>query len=96
MTQRELANKNEAAILKALAAAGQSRVAAELGISESQVSRWKSTGEIAKTADFLAVLGLELHEQGSLHMRREVVESLKVIAALGLELSPELMTEKTR
>ncbi|MFG0381077.1 CII family transcriptional regulator [Pseudomonas sp. zbq_18] len=94
MSQRELASKNEAAILRALAGVGQKRVAEGLGISESAVSRMKSGGELAKTAELLAALGLELHEVGSLHMRKEVAESLRVLAALGLELSPELMTEK--
>lgn len=94
MTRAELANKNEAAILRALARTGQKAVAEELGISESVMSRMKSSGELAKTAELLAALGLELHEMGSLHMRRDVAESLRVLAALGLELSPELMTEK--
>ena len=94
MTRAELANKNETAILRALAGLGQKRLAEELGVSESAVSRMKSDGELAKTADLLAVLGLELHEVGSLHMRKEVAESLRVLAGLGLELSPELMTEK--
>ena len=94
MTRAELANKNEAAILRALARAGQKRVAEELGVSESLVSRMKSGGELAKTAELLAALGLELNEVGSLHMRKEVAESLRVLAALGLELSPELMTGK--
>ena len=94
MTRAELANKNETAILRALARAGQKAVAEDLGVSESLISRMKSGGELAKTADLLAVLGLELHEVGSLHMRREVADSLRVLAALGLELSPELMTEK--
>lgn len=96
MTRAELANKNETAILRALARAGQKAVAEELGVSESLVSRMKSGGDIAKTADLLAVLGLELHDAGSLHMRREVAESLRVLAALGLELPPELMVEKNR
>ena len=94
MTRAELANKNETAILRALARAGQKAVAEELGVSESLISRMKSGGELAKTAELLAALGLELHEVGSLHMRRDVAESLRVLAALGLELSPELMTEK--
>lgn len=94
MTRAELANKNEIAILRALARIGQKRVAEGMGVSESAVSRMKSGGELAKTAELLAVLGLELHEVGSLHMRRDVAESLRVLAALGLELSPELMTEK--
>lgn len=94
MTRAELANKNETAILRALARTTQKAVAEELGVSESLVSRMKSGGELAKTAELLAVLGLELHEVGSLHMRKEVAESLRVLAALGLELSPELMTEK--
>lgn len=94
MTRAELANKNETAILRALARAGQKAVAEGMGVSESAVSLMKSGGELAKTAELLAVLGLELHEVGSLHMRRDVAESLRVLAALGLELSPELMTEK--
>lgn len=94
MTRPELASKNESVILRALARAGQKAVAEELGVSESVISRMKSGGELGKTADLLAVLGLELHEVGSLHMRKEVVESLRVLAALGLDLSPELMTEK--
>lgn len=94
MTRAELASKNEALILRALAGIGQKRVAEGLGVSESAVSRMKSGGELAKTAQLLAALGLELHEVGSLHMRKEVAESLRVLAALGLELSPELMTEK--
>ena len=96
MTRAELANKNEAAILRALARAGQKAIADELGVSESTVSRMKSEGHFAKVADQLAVLGLELHDVGSLHMRKEVAESLRVLAALGLELSPELMVEKNR
>lgn len=96
MTRAELANKNETAILRALACIGQKAVAESLGVSESAVSRMKSGGELAKTADLLAVLGLELHDVGSLHMRRDVAESLRVLAALGLELSPELMVEKNR
>ena len=96
MTRAELANKNQAAILRALAHATQKAVAEGLGVSESAVSRMKSDGELAKTADLLAVLGLELHDAGSLHMRRDVAESLRVLAALGLELSPELMVEKNR
>ena len=96
MTRAELANKNETAILRALAAAGQKNVAEALGVSESVMSRMKSGGELAKAADLLAVLGLELHDAGSLHMRREVADSLRVLAALGLELSPELMVEKNR
>ena len=94
MTRAELANKNEAAILRALARAGQKAVAEELGISESVMSRMKSSGELAKAADLLAVLGLEVHEAGSLHMKKEYVEAMRALAGLGLELSPELMTEK--
>lgn len=94
MTRAELANKNETAILRALAGLGQKRLAEELGVSESAVSRMKSGGDIAKTADLLAVLGLEVHEAGSLHMKKEYVEAMRVLAGLGLELSPDLMTEK--
>lgn len=94
MTRTELASKNEALILRALARTGQNNFAKEFGVTETVASRMKSRGELAKIADLLAVLGLELHEAGSLHMRKEIVESLRVLAALGLDLSPELMTEK--
>lgn len=86
MTRAELANKNETEILRALARAGQKAVAEELGVSESLVSRMKSGGELVKTAELLAALGLKLHEMGSLHMRKEVADSLRVLAAHASEL----------
>ncbi len=37
---------------------GQARIAEQLGVNESTVSRWKD-GEIARFAKFLALLGLK-------------------------------------
>lgn len=52
------ARKNERAILRGLARIGQAAVAAELGVSESTVSRLKE-GEIERFSRLLALCGLK-------------------------------------
>lgn len=52
------ARKIEREILKRLASVGQARIAEQLGVNESTVSRWKD-GDIARWARFLALLGLK-------------------------------------
>ena len=84
MTRAELANKNETAILRALARAGQKAVAEELGVSESLVSRMKSGGELAKTAEMLAHLGLKVVPERMQCFDPEYVEHLRALAQLGL------------
>jgi hypothetical protein len=89
MNRAELSNKNNTAILRALAAVKQCVVAEQLGIDESQVSRWKSSGEIAKTADFLAVLGLRLVDVESLTVSKARLQSVMTLAAMVGEMTPE-------
>ena len=52
------ARKIEREILKRLASVGQARIAEQLGVNESTVSRWKD-GDIARWAKFLTLLGLK-------------------------------------
>lgn len=84
MNKPDRARTNEAEILRALAAIGQCRVAEALDVSETRVSRWKSEGEIAKTADMLAVLGLQVVPVTNLTVEANVLEALRVLAAKGL------------
>jgi len=56
------ARKIEHDILKRLASVGQARIAEQLGVNESTVSRWKD-GDIARWARFLALLGLKTAPQ---------------------------------
>ncbi|WP_109442221.1 CII family transcriptional regulator [Achromobacter xylosoxidans] len=63
------ARKNRSMILRRLASTGLKKVGAELGLSESLISKWKgpkddgSEGEIARMALFLSVLGLKVTPQ---------------------------------
>lgn len=52
------ARKIERMILKRLASVGQARIAEQLGVNESTVSRWKD-GEIARFSKFLVLLNLK-------------------------------------
>ncbi len=56
------ARKIEREVLKRLASVGQARIAEQLGVNESTVSRWKD-GDIARWARFLALLGLKATPQ---------------------------------
>lgn len=56
------ARKIEAIVLQRLASVGQARIAEQLGVNESTVSRWKD-GDIARWARFLALLDLKATPQ---------------------------------
>jgi hypothetical protein len=60
LSREDRARKNAAAVLRRLASYGQATVAAELGISESTVSRWKGDGDIERYGRLLALLGLKV------------------------------------
>ena len=60
---REIARKNETAILQRLASTGQKTVAEALNVSESTISRWKD-GDVERTAMLLAFLDLQLVPTG--------------------------------
>jgi len=55
----EWARKNERAVLSRLASVGQARIAEQLGVNESTVSRWKD-GDITRFCKFLALLGVKV------------------------------------
>ena len=78
------AEKNLSAILKALASFGQARLAEKMGVSESLISRQKSEGHLAKTAEMLAHLGLKVVPEGVQCFDPEYVEHLRALAQLGL------------
>ena len=71
----EIARKNEAAMIRALASVGQKRVAEQLGISESTVCRWKD-GDLEKTARSMAAMGLKVVPEDAEIIGREDLESL--------------------
>lgn len=74
--QAAIARKNERLILQRLHSAVQCRIADALGVSEARVSRWKSEGEIAKTADLLALLGLKIVPAEVRHYDEEAIAAL--------------------
>lgn len=84
MNKPDRARKNEAAILKALAGFGQTRLADLMGVSESQISRQKSSGDLSKTAEMLAHLGLKVVPERMQCFDPEYVEHLRALAQLGL------------
>lgn len=84
MNKPDRARKNEAAILKALASFGQARLADLMGVSESLISRQKSDGHLAKTAEMLAHLGLKVVPERMQCFDPEYVEHLRALAQLGL------------
>ena len=84
MNKPGLARKNEALILKALASFGQARLAELMGVSESLISRQKSEGHLAKTAEMLAHLGLKVVPERMQCFDPEYVEHLRALAQLGL------------
>ena len=84
MNKSDRARKNEALILKALASFGQAHLAEKMGVSESLISRQKSEGQLTKTAEMLAHLGLKVVAEGVQCFDPEYVEHLRALAQLGL------------
>ena len=84
MNKSDRARKNEALILKALASFGQAHLAEKMGVSESLISRQKSEGHLAKTAEMLAHLGLKVVPEDVQCFDPEYVEHLRALAQLGL------------
>ncbi|ARP90300.1 hypothetical protein CAL14_08380 [Bordetella genomosp. 9] len=73
------ARKIEAAILNRLASVGQARIAEQLGVDESTVSRWKN-GEIARFSRFLALLGLKATPQEYKCYDEKTLEAMLTLA----------------
>lgn len=90
-----LTNKNQAAILRALAETGLKPVAEALHVDESTVSRMKEPGgQVGRFAAMAAALGLKLVREDEETYRPEVMQALHTLAALALEVSPELVVLK--
>ena len=77
------ARKIQTIILQALAEKSQARVADQMGVSESTVSRLKGEG-LAQIAAFLAACGLKVVPETSHTYDQEYIRSLKHLAGLGL------------
>lgn len=91
MTASDLANKNQAALLHALAGLGLKRVADVLGVHESTVSRMKNEGaEIEAFSKLAAALGLKLVGADEKTYSPDVLVALHTMAKLGFDLSPEV------
>lgn len=84
MIATDKARKNEAVILRALASLGQAHLADLMGVSESLISRQKSDGQLAKTAEMLAHLGLKVVPVDVQCFDPKYVEHLRALAQLGL------------
>ncbi|HEY4530941.1 MAG TPA: CII family transcriptional regulator [Luteimonas sp.] len=79
----------EAAILRALADKGQSKVAEATGISETKISRFKSDGGLSlhEIAGLLSGLGLAIIDTGNTEVAtipREEFDALRVLARRAL------------
>ena len=69
----------EAALLRALAETGQSRVARTMGLDDATVSKMKG-GEIMKMAGFLAALGMKPVKNTELTVERDDFMAMKRFA----------------
>ena len=95
MTLDETANKNQQLILHALAQAHQNVVANKVGVHESTISRMKEKGGLIETAAYLiAALDLKVVAVEERTYRPDLIQALHTLAALALEVSPELMAMK--
>lgn len=86
-TIADRARKNHAAILRAVAAAGQTRVAALIGVDDSTVTRLKD-GQLERLAAVLAAAGLKVVPEDHQTLAPEYVKALQVLAMRGVENAP--------
>lgn len=84
MITDEASRKNHSAILHALARVGQANLAESMNVSESLISRMKSSGDLEKTAKMLALLGLKVVPTAMVCFDPEYVEHLRALAKIGL------------
>lgn len=86
-TIAERSRKNHAAILRSLAAAGQARVAALIGVDDSTITRIKD-GQLERLAAVLAASGLKVVPEDHQTLAPEYVRALQVLAVRGVENAP--------
>lgn len=80
---RRQAQRNHAAILRALAQVSQARVAELIGTSETTVSRFKDVG-LEQAAALLAACGLKVVSESAQVLEDDYVRALKLMAGVGL------------
>lgn len=81
----ERARKNASAILRAVAAVKQVRVAELLGVSETTVSRLLSEGEMDRIGQVLAACRLKVVPETDPTVDADLLQSLAVLAAHGAQ-----------
>ena len=79
-----IARKNMQVVLRKLQVIGQVNVAKQLGVDESNVSRYKSS-DLERAMLFLAALGVELPGEDKQLYEKSVVEAMRVLAVANLE-----------
>jgi len=84
------AHKNESTILRALSEAGQSRVAAEIGVHESSVSKAKDSFQML--AKILAACDLKVVPASARCFDPTYIEALHQLAREHLRTSTEIRT----
>lgn len=88
-TKTATSRQIESLLLNALAEAGQSHVAASIGVDESTISKWKGSDYFAQISRVLSALGMKVIptdertvvlKKGDMVMSRSEVRSIKTIA----------------
>lgn len=87
---QQRAQRNQTAILSAMAQVSQSKVAELMGTSESTVSRFKDK-DLPEISAFLAACGMKAVSQSMQCFDPEYIRALKTLAGVGLS-SPEPKT----
>lgn len=75
----DLARKNESAILQAMARTSQTRIAEQLGLNESQISRYKD-GDLQRAAALMAACGLKVNPADAVLYERDIAHALTTLA----------------
>lgn len=89
---RARARKLQSAILQRLGQHGvQARLATELQVDESTVSRWKS--DLERTTQILSLLGLKVVDENKVCVRPDEIGFLRKVYQRVCELAPWVMDE---
>ena len=79
------ARRIEANLLRAVAKVGNQAIADAIGRDESLVSRWKSEGKFAQTAQVIAVLGLKVVPASQKCFEPQYIDALRMLARQALD-----------
>jgi UDP-N-acetylenolpyruvoylglucosamine reductase len=91
----EIARKNASAVLQALARHSQTRIAEQIGVNDSAISRFKD-GDVERAAQILAACGLKVVPIDAVLYDRDKVSALLTLARdhLQLMVDPEQLAWK--